>query len=337
MEAAKSYNSVIRRLDEKEGGNFLFDTLFVVSFVGVFVYTIYQIRLRRTMSYHDLYTSRELLSAIFSYGTIVLGLYYVFKKRYVNFILFMWLWFLVAYFVAGTRSMGIIYFGALFFILPIIKPEFFRKRTYIIWAIAAVLGLASINILSEMRTSSIGSASSLSATDLDIAIFNSINEMGASEYPTIVTMSEVERGHDYPQTILYYLLLGFIPSGLLDALVPKSWTIQLGAWATEAVDSSYEIGYSWIAESYFNYGSYAWLFTMLYGWFIAMAENYSLRIINNGQKLLALCLLAFLCKQIFFARGQIYLSISFYRYSIILAIVYFLFGYKRKNKSIVKF
>ena len=72
-------------------------------------------------------------------------------------------------------------------------------------------------------------------------------------------------------------------------------------------------------------------------WFIAMAENYSLRIINNWQKLLALCFLAFLCKQIFFARGQIYLSISFYRYSIILAIVYFLFGYKRKNKSIVKF
>lgn len=317
------------------GRNFIYEVLLIVSFVSVFIYTIYQIRLRRVMSYSDLYNTREMLSQMFSYGTIVLGFFFIFKKRHVNLILLMWLWFLVAYFVAGTRSMGIVYFGALLFMLPIVKPELFSKKTYLVWGIVAVLGLASINIISEMRTSSLGSAATVSSdAGLAIALFNSINEMGASEYPTMITMDEVAKGFGHPQTFLYFILLGFVPSNVLDYFVPSSWSVQLGTWATQAADSyNTELGYSWIAESFMNFGAFGWIFTLFYGWFIAMAENYSIRRIRNGQVILAFCLLAYLCKQIFFARGQIYLSISFYRYSIYLIVLCLLFRLNKKGYS----
>lgn len=308
-----------------------FDILLYVCLAVVFYFTIYQLVLRQTMSYKELYNERELVSAYFAFGTIVLGLNAILKKRHVRLVLFSWLFYFLAYNVAGTRSMGIIYAGALLFSMPILFPYYFQKRFYFVWGIVALLGISAISIISNLRTQSIGSLSN--ETDLWLSVLQSINEMGISETPTLITMDAVDNGTPYMQSILFNILLGFFPSSLLEGLVPETWTTQLGQWATVISNTTtVEWGYSWIAESYINYGELGWIFTAVYGYFIAFAENYSLRKIKNGDYLLALCLIAILCKQIFFARAQINLVMSFYKPCIYILYLWLLFGDRVRNK-----
>lgn len=311
--------------------------LLYVCLIAVFYFTIYQLIMRQSMSYDELYESRDLLHGPFVFGSIVLGLYFIFTKRHVSIVLLFWTWYILAYFMAGTRSMAIIYVGVLFLTLPIVKPNWFGRKTSYLWILVGVMGIAGLSVISELRTGTLGEMSSSSEMEMGMALFNSVAEMGASEYPTMITIDEIKMGFPHSQTILYHLLLGFFPASVLNLVVPSNWTIQLGTWATEAVASDYnELGYSWIAESYMNYGSFGWLFIAIYGWFIVMAENYSLRRIKNGQYLLALCLIALLCRQIFFARGQISLCLPFYRNSIYLLIISLIFYHPIQKRRKIK-
>ena len=157
--------------------------------------------------------------------------------------------------------------------------------------------------------------------------------MGISETPTLITMEAIEKGTPYMQTILFNILLGFVPSSVLEIFVPDTWTTHLGEWVNVVSGTTTtEWGYSWIAESYINYGEFGWIFTAVYGYFIAFAENYSLRKIKSGDYLLALCLISILCKQIFFARAQINLVMSFYKPCIYILYLWMLFGDKKRCK-----
>ena len=309
----------------------IYDILLYICLTVVFIYSSYQLVLRQTMSYSELYNDRESMSAYFSFGTILLGLNAILKKRHVKLVLYCWIYYFLAYNVAGTRSMGIIYAGALLFAMPILFPYYFQKKFYFIWGSVGTVGISAISIISNLRTQSIGSISY--ETDFLMSIMNSINEMGISENPTLITIEAVEKGTPYMQTILFNTLLGFVPSSFLELLVPETWVTHLGQWVNDISGATTtEWGYSWIAESYINYGEFGWIFTALYGYFIAFAENYSLRKIKNGDFLLALCLISILCKQIFFARAQISLVMTFYKPCIYILYLWLLFGNKERCK-----
>ena len=319
------------RLKEKSPKQVYYDALLFLCLAVVLYFSVYQLVLRQTMSYSELYESRENVSSYFAFGSILLGLNAILKKRHVKLVLTCWSWYLLAYFIAGTRSMGIIYAGALLFSMPILYPRIFMRKYYAFWAIGLLLGISVLSIISTLRMQEMGAISN--ETGLGLAFLNSINEMGISENPTIITMQQISRGHDYIQSILYNIILGFIPDSLLKMIVPASWTTSLGQWVNESADfQQTEWGYSWIAESYINYGQFGWIFTMVYGYFIAFAENYSLRKIKAGDYLLALCLISILCKQIFFARAQLNLFMTFYKPCIYIMFLWLIFGDKKRTK-----
>ncbi|MCF0187016.1 MAG: O-antigen polysaccharide polymerase Wzy, partial [Bacteroidaceae bacterium] len=124
-----------------------------------------------------------------------------------------------------------------------------------------------------------------------------------------------------------------IPTSVLELIGGGSgWDISLGAWATDYETSFYhsEFGYSFIAEAYMNYGELGCVFTFFYGWFIAMAENLSYKKIINNKYPLACALIVFLCFQIFYARGNLMLVHTMYRYGIYLIVFCLLISKYRK-------
>lgn len=326
----KTYNN----FDIFKSREVILEILLYVSFAVTLIYSVYQINLSQNLSYSELYETRETVSEFYSFGAIILGLYFIFQKRHIKLVLGGWIWFFLSFYITGTRVLGLVYMGALIFVLPIIYPQYFQKKFISIWIIGLILSLTSFNIISQNRQGD--SISSLSEeNNIIFLLFNSINEMGFSQTATQTTIDHIKQGGEHKQTILYNILLGVIPSDWLNELVPKEWSnVSLGKWATEqevGPNASYGLGYSWIAESYLNFGSWGWIFTLIYGYFIAFAENYSLKRIMKGDYLIAICLIAILCKQIFFVRAQLNLVIPFYKATIYLLIFRFLFLQKRKQ------
>lgn len=300
--------------------------IFILCISVVFVYSVYQIVLRQTYSYSELYEEREHISPYFSLGTMLIGLYFLYLKKHTKLVLFFYVWCIIAYTLAGTRSMAVVYVGALWLTVPMIYPQYFKKKYYPLMIVLALLLISSISIISDMRKTSVGSA-----YDQDsemTALVASLNEMGISQMPTMVI---IEHFHDepYAQTILYATLLSVFPGFLLEEIVPSSWLIRVGSWATDESNQLFtQVGSSWLAESYLNFGEYGWLFTLFYGYLIAMAENVSLRRIMKGKYLLALCVLTCLCKQLFFVRAETILLVDYLKPCIYLGLLWLIFHKK---------
>ena len=308
---------------KKEPNKKIFEILLYLSLLSVFIYTIYQLRLRQTMTYNELTESREYNSYFLVFGSIILGLYFIILKRHVKLIIYSWVFYIFAYMLAGTRSMAIIYVGALLITIPFIYPRLFQRKYYPYIFAVVFVGFSLISVISETRTGAIGTVSS-GSEGLLFSALSTMMEMGASQLPIMISIENFPQ-YQYSQTIIYFLLLGFIPAVMIDPLTPENWHIHLGTWVNEVSNTTTnELGFSWLAESYLNYGEFGWIFPILYGYFIAYAENGSLKRIMQGEYVLSICLLSFLCRQIFFARGQIGLSIDFYRpivYVLILWII----------------
>lgn len=310
--------------------NRLFILFQVCAFV-VFLFTIYQLLLRQTMSYSDLYENRETVSPYFSFGAILIGLYFIYQKKHTKLILIFYVWCVLAYTMAGTRSMAIAYVGALWLVTPMVYPKYFKKKYYPILLVVALLGVASISIVSQMRTNELGSGASLDTGEMG-PIVASIREMGISQVPTMITIEHFsEQG--YSQTILYFLCLSICPSFILNEITPESWQLRIGSWATDVSNTTFtQWGSSWIAEAYINYGEFGWIFMLIYGYIIAYAENVALRRITRGKYLIALCALICLCKQLFYARAEICLLTDYFKPCMYIGIIWLLF-HKRNIKA----
>lgn len=306
--------------------------LFLLCAVCVFGFTIYQLRLRQTMTYSELYQNRELISPYFSLGTMLIGLYFIYQKRHVKLVYFFYIWFIVAYTLAGTRSMSMVYVSALWLTTPMVYPKYFQRKYYPIILGVAVSAIASISVVSSMRTSDMTSGPSVDTGEMGV-LFASLREMGTSQVPTMITIEHFpEQG--YSPTVLYFLIKLIIPADLLEGIVPDSWRLRIGKWTTDISNTTYtQWGSSWLAEGYINYGEFAWIFTLLYGYIIVWAENGALIRIMKGKYLLAICLLTCLCKQIFFARAEIALLTDYLKPCVYIAIIWLIINLYKRNHS----
>lgn len=333
-----SHNEVVLyyKKKRKENNNMnRFFIIFVICSIAVFAYTIYQLILRQTISYGELYESRETISPYFSLGTMLIGLYYILIKCHVKLVLLLYVWFIFAYTLAGTRSMTIVYIGALFLIIPILYPQYFQRKYYPLIFALILLGFFSISVFSQLRNSSIGSTMALETNNMPIYLA-SLKEMGISQLSTLITIDNFDKA-PYSQTIFYFVLLSFIPSFILESVLPESWGLRLGSWVTNISNTTYvQWGSSWIAESYLNFGQFGWLFTFLYGYLIVYAENSSLRRILRGDYLLSICVLTCLCKQLFFARAEIHLLVDYFKPCIYILAIYYLTKKESKKTLVVR-
>lgn len=299
---------------------FLYASLFMMYFI-----TVRQLILRQTMTYSEMYNNDTLdLWMNWRFFSLALGTISILRHRHVKFVLYSWLFFCVAYLAAGTRSMGIAYVGLILMFVPLVYPNLSSKKYSIIWMAGAFLGMAVLNIISSTRN-----GGTVEADSILMSALMSIEEMGASVRPLIESMnSAVSLG--YPQTILYAFLEFVMPAGIVDCIVPHNWTINLGQWINTLHNENNEWGFSFTAEAFVNFGNYGWLFMIFYGYLIAYIENESYKRIKNGNYLFAACFLAILARQLFFARGQIQLSIDFCRPAF-YTFLFYLFFLKRKT------
>lgn len=311
---------------KKEKTQQLVDVLLIISFAVMLYIAFRQIHLRQTLSYSEMY-SKQIYGGFFRFGTIAFGFINLFKKQYVKPIIWGWFLLFLIFMITGTRSVAIPYFGALFISIPIIFPRIIQKKYYPFWAIGLIIGFASISIISNLRQSSLGEG--ISENQWWMSFLATIEEMGGSERPAVETMSTIKEGNNM-LTIPYAILQAFIPSSILNYIVPETWTVNLGSWINTLHNENNSWGFSFIAEAYVNFGYSGWIFMIIYGYLISSWEIKSYRNIMKGDYLFAACFLTILCRQIFFARGQLQLGIDFFRPTFYI-FLFWLFFIKNNN------
>lgn len=297
------------------------DIILYFSFAFMIFIAIRQLILRQTLSYNQMY-DQQIYGGIFRFFTISLGFLSIFRKRHIRFVVLGWLFLFLVFMITGTRSVGIPYFGAIFISVPIIYPRITEKKYSPIIMVAIFFGFSFISVISNLRHYSIGSGTS--EYEWWVSFLGTIEEMGGSARPAIETISTLNED-EYMLTIPYAVLQIFTPSTLLDSIVPSSWSVALGSWINTLHSEDNAWGFSFIAEAYANFGYYGWTFMVLYGYLISRWEIQSYKNVMKGKYLYAACFLAILCRQIFFARGQLQLGIDFFRPAFYVFLFYIVF------------
>lgn len=271
-----------------------------------------QLVLKQTMSYSEVYANRQVANIYLGFCSVGLGLYYIFRKWNVRAIVCTWAFLLIAFFAAGTRSQGIVYFGALILSLPLVFPRLTQKKYLPIWGVASFFGMAILSAISDSRQST-GFSQGVDGNSW-LGFLASIQEMGSSARTIIATMQEVDSTGTHFQTILYAIMEFFIPADVLNIILPESAAIAPGTWINTLHNDNNEWGFSFIAEAYLNYGKLGWIFMLFYGYVIAYMENISFKkYVTYNNCIYVVLFLPILCRLIFYARGQMQLTIDFAR------------------------
>lgn len=307
------------------------DIIMFISLGYVVFHAIKLIILRQEVNdYIDFYEQKasmgSFIGAIFELLAIVLPLRAIYKGKYVKLITTIFIFLIVIYNFLGSRSLSIRYLGALIIYLPVVKPQLFVRKYIGIWIISAVIGFSLIGFISQMRkgeyevTESLG----LSLAKTSIEMGTSVNTLG-------YTIEVVKQTGTHYQTILYTWLTGLFSSTVTHSIGLEEHGFSLADWITRLQNKSSGLGYSFFAEAYENYGWYGWIYTLFYAWLIVMLEIRSYQKISQGKFFFATFVLAILCKQIFYARGEMIYILSSLRvcfYLVVLCIIFKSFYYK---------
>lgn len=303
------YTNVNKNSSSRKTG---LDVLLWISLLYMVYIAGRQLILKQTMSYSEVYANRQVANIYLGFCSVGLGMYYILKKWNVRSIICIWAFLLFAFFAAGTRSQGIVYFGALIVSLSLAFPRFTQKKYLPVWGVASFFGMAILSAISASRQSS-GFAQGIEGSWL-LGFLASIQEMGSSSRTIIATMQEVDSTGNYFQTILYAVMEFFLPADIVNMILPDTASIAPGTWINTLHNENNEWGFSFISEAYLNYGKLGWIFMLFYGYIIAYMENISFKkYITSNNCIYALLFLPVLCRLIFYARGQMQLTVDFAR------------------------
>ena len=283
--------------------------------------------MRQSMTYSEVYLAaqdmRGSLGSYVSYLAMFLSLWNILQRRHLAWMYTCIILVVVLYMLVGTRSRSIVYVAILLLTLPMVKPQWFKKKYWILWIGAAILSFSGLSIITNTRSNKLDSDVNMSAIEEGStnASVNTMLEMGGSARTIVLTQEAIDAGFPKHQTIIYSLINAIIPGFNYTGILAKE-RLQLSGWVTEYANSlDSGLGYSIIAESYMNYGWYGWIFMVLYGCFLAYTENFAYRKFLNREYMLSVMLLLLLAKNIFSARGELALMIGFVRMPIYLYIL----------------
>ena len=309
----------------------VFDMALIITSFLIVVFSLHQLQMRQTMSYAELYDSRDLIHYSITYSCVALGTWSILRKRHVQKIYYLWLFLIAAFFIAGTRALAIVYIGAFVVLLPISHPRLFVKKYLPYWGVLGVALFVLLGVISSFREGSIGDAEVDTEGGVLIGMYKTVNEMGASARVNVLTMNYADELQERPQTIGYALVRGFLPDPVANVIVPQNWRIHFGDWVHKHHSSTSGWGGSFIAEFYLNYGWLAPLFMLIYGFLIAFLENSAYKRIKIGSVFFLSIIIPVLSRQVFFARGQMGLITDYIRMSFIFFILWLLFGALRSG------
>lgn len=318
VEACRSYSPTTNQYR-------IWDVVLIASLLYMIFLAVKFISLRQSMDYADYFEQRSASAFITSLPkcfSIVIGLWYVYINKYRKFIVSVWVFCTFAYMIGGSRGTAISYVGALVLTMPLIYPQLFTRRRMLYWIIGGLFAFSLMSVISASRTSNLGVGGGSSSQGFLLNLAGSISEMGGSAKTAVFSMDAITKGFiPYWQTNLYFFLAIIFPASWVQSIgLPD---VELAAWVTEYAGSTWSgLGYSCVAESFVNYGWYGWAWFILYGIFIAFAENYIHKKWALGSYFVP-CLLAFyLTTQIFYARAEIYHSQSAARFCVYAYILY---------------
>jgi hypothetical protein len=316
----------LRERKEDSQYELIFTVIMFISYFMMLGFAIYQIQQRQVLAYSDYYNmeDKQRMPEQANLLAVALGVRTIFRKKYVKTTYAFWLVYVLLFFIAGTRSTAIVYVAAIIAMLPKSYPELFKKKFAVLWIVVILFFFGLISVTSSFRTGSLVSgAFSANSTGFWANIVNTISEMGGAARPTIYTMRWIDSGGEHYQTLIYTILHGIVPTEVLNWF-GSSWSTQLGRWINEyagAIGTQY--GYSFIAEMYMNYGWFGFIFLIFYSWLIVYGERKAYSMGVRGNSFFAGVVIALLGRQVFFARANLSLILSFYRNSIYLAIGWF--------------
>lgn len=306
--------------------------LFVVVCVLVLFDAISYVSIRRVLSYAQATSSAQdaPLGTYVLYTFSVLAFYLLFKangRKLRNLLMFI-LFIAALYFLAGKRTAALPLICCIIIVCREKYPQMFKKKNIPLFVVGSFLLLSLSSIVVIIRTGSIGSvlvSSAASSGVLQLAK-QAIYEMGMAARCIGTTISAFSSGNVvHEQTILYSLILAIVPRPLLEGIGISAPAIgSLSAFATGSNTSG--AGFSFIAEFFFDFGLYACIPIMIYGFVIAIIEAKADDALKAGKLFFAAVVYTILCKQVFFARGQFDYLYNFLRNSVYLAVLWYLFS-----------
>ena len=166
------------------------------------------------------------------------------------------------------------------------------------------------------------------------SVVDAIQEMGGSARCVAQTIYSVDM-HLVPKedTLIYALLKGFFPTGILSFLEPNIG--YLSEWVTEigSGEKTAAWGYSIIAEAYFNYGSNGYIAMLIFGCLYVLSENFVKTLLNNGYVVAGFAGVYVLTYLVFSARSELLLYSSEIRYFVYILIFSYVYRMlKNMNK-----
>lgn len=337
----KKHNGEIVATDSIPSATIIHDILFGISSILFIINSIQQLRLRTTYSYGDFYDLRESSSpylVAFFYISIISYYFYNYHDKtrktliYIVAIIQLFIMLLV-----GSRSSIIPILASLAFLYFLKRPQYLNRKKAVLYFLASLVLLAILGSVAELRAYNLnallsGNVQGMAQKGLLFRIGEAIQEMGVSARTIVLTMHRNDIGIPHQPTILYDFIQSMVPQGVLDALGIQEPTIAvLSAWITYHTNATSGLGYSIIAEAYFNYGYLGFIFTGIYGFIVSYLELYCIKKSKEGKILIPTLIIYILSNQIFYARAHFGLATSRLRISFILLIIYYF--YKKFKKS----
>lgn len=320
--------SIVQSINIQHTKQELVKFLFYLSSSYMLFIAFRMLSMRQTMGYEDFYYEGKgallgFFGTLLNYINIGLCIYYICISRLRKWIYCYVIFLIVVYMITGARSQAVPYVCILLVTMPITNPKLFRKKYAPLWIFISLFFMFTVNLVQLNRTSTLGAGSIIQPDKLMLGLYGSVSEMGLSERPALFTMNALENGSqpNY-QTIAASVIQAVVPFSNTTSFVEEN-QIALTKWVTDyAGIEDFGLGYSFIAETFMNYGWFGWFFCIFWGYFISYAEITAYKRMSKGNYLYSIFLLVFLCIMVFWARGKFQSCINFLRYAMIFGVIY---------------
>ena len=203
-----------------------------------------------------------------------------------------------------------------------------QSALFIVYVVLFLMLMGVVPLLRQMSISSLNTTTASEAFTGFGVLLSFLGEMGGSLRTTTETMMMIDSGTlSNEQTILYTLLFGICPSqsvlNVLSINMPQNWS--LATWVTDLNGGGSGWGFSMLAESYYNYSGYGYLWFIVWAYLFVGIENIVDKTYRKGNLLLSSAWLYVGAYAIFLARADTCLIALALRYTMYITILFFVF------------
>lgn len=172
--------------------------------------------------------------------------------------------------VLGRRTNVILY--ALTFLIIWFKDKKMRRSTIIIFFVVCLVGMAGMRLVDLLRSGGITDLAdfiNFFAGSEESPVIDFLGDIGWNLLSTIEVQAFIPKTKGFSYGFTYLVSLSsVIPNIGFWSVHPASAYGMASTWLQNAMGISYGVGFSPVAEAYYNFGVFGPLFFLLLGWFM---------------------------------------------------------------------